>query len=341
MLTERLLTSQTFRALAGVAALVHCGAALALARGPIAGPAHQSGATVAQPPALAVVRRDGVLIPFATYRDGRWRNAWPTPRVNRDAPLTVADIPADWWGGTPRMTWRLIELGASTQRALRVRGAAPFTAHCQLNIGLETDHTPSAPPPPLTVQPYPKDGLAVDGPADVDAIAVIDPASDEGRRAISGVAGVIDDAERAALRRGEGLGIWPRAAEREQAATSIEALYRGPLDGSAGGDVYYFEAVRRYPPAGGDDRACPVAVWTSGWLAPTAAGPMRPFDVRATMVACDFRAVEALAPLGSVRVAGQSLWAVQLSGWGRERYALLRVTRDRARIEHVAHGGGC
>ena len=53
------------------------------------------GAPQHPPFSLAILRRDGKLLPFATY-DGRWRNHWPTPGEGRmSIPIRLDEIPRD------------------------------------------------------------------------------------------------------------------------------------------------------------------------------------------------------------------------------------------------------
>ncbi len=49
---------------------------------------------------FAVVRGDGLLIPFATWTGERWGNTWPTPAKRLDVPVQLRDLPARWWGKT-------------------------------------------------------------------------------------------------------------------------------------------------------------------------------------------------------------------------------------------------
>ena len=51
---------------------------------------------------LAVVRRDSIAIPFATYDGKRWKNSWPAPESRVTAPIVLADVPKRWWTGAIR-----------------------------------------------------------------------------------------------------------------------------------------------------------------------------------------------------------------------------------------------
>ncbi|HEV2179274.1 MAG TPA: hypothetical protein VGR59_03090 [Gemmatimonadaceae bacterium] len=46
---------------------------------------------------LGVLRRDGIVIPFATFDGKDWRTDWPAPRDHVDVPIDIASVPKDWW----------------------------------------------------------------------------------------------------------------------------------------------------------------------------------------------------------------------------------------------------
>src|SRR5712692_158569 len=47
---------------------------------------------------VGVLRRDGIVIPFATFDGKRWRRDWPEPRQRVDVPATLSSVPSRWWG---------------------------------------------------------------------------------------------------------------------------------------------------------------------------------------------------------------------------------------------------
>src|SRR5580765_4136722 len=56
---------------------------------------------------VAVLRRDGLLIPFATFDAGHWRSDWPAPGRGITVPLSMSVIPSKWWGPVgPREPWQ-------------------------------------------------------------------------------------------------------------------------------------------------------------------------------------------------------------------------------------------
>src|SRR5438132_9065159 len=47
---------------------------------------------------LAALRRDGVIIPFASFDGRAWSLHWPNSDVGVPLPISLADIPKNWWG---------------------------------------------------------------------------------------------------------------------------------------------------------------------------------------------------------------------------------------------------
>ena len=77
---------------------------------------------------LAVMRRDGLLVPFAAYKGSRWT----TPGRRRCAigviPATADAIPDSWWGGERPRAWRLYQAG-KPPRPCHDQGAARLPGH--------------------------------------------------------------------------------------------------------------------------------------------------------------------------------------------------------------------
>src|ERR1035437_1028828 len=123
---------------------------------------------------LGILRRDGLVTPFATFDGKHWNNTWPKPvRHVDEVPVTLGSVPRWWWGRPgPRETW-LASIGSAERRELHVTGTNVYDAQCLQQIGLRTDYRPSAPPPGPGARPYPKDGLAVSPPYPIEPIEVM------------------------------------------------------------------------------------------------------------------------------------------------------------------------
>src|SRR6266851_4324839 len=85
------------------------------------------------PPAtftLAILRRDAIVIPFATYDGKRWKDHWREPSKDVDVPINLRSVPAQWWGpGGPLDAWQ-VWVGANPPRTVHVRQPDWFQTHC-------------------------------------------------------------------------------------------------------------------------------------------------------------------------------------------------------------------
>jgi hypothetical protein len=215
---------------------------------------------------LGVVRRDSIVIPFATYDGKRWKNSWPAPETRVTAPIMLADVPKRWWTGRdPILKWTFwpsdpaesspVSRGAggasgAASRPLETIGPTWFPAHCQQSLGLRTTYSTREVLPPLHIQPYPKAGLAVAGAANITPIEIVDIASSELVDALARtLVKPVFAEERRLIRsymRGDGNWMHPYSdEERMETPFRIEALYK-VARGLGDRDVYYYEGLKHY-----------------------------------------------------------------------------------------------
>jgi hypothetical protein len=190
--------------------------------------------------ALGALRRDGVIVPFAAFDGKRWTSPWRPPSLELTVPIDLRAVPARWWGPTKALdVWQARLLASDAPpRALRVVQPDWVDVHCVRQVGLRTDYVASADIPPRTVQPYPKDGLAVSPEHPIEPIAMVPPDGADAQALSRVLMEAFNDAERKIEDLGNGHPIARRA--REGVAPMIEAIY-------AYGDhprVYYVEASR-------------------------------------------------------------------------------------------------
>ena len=207
---------------------------------------------------VGVLRRDGVIIPFGAFDGKRWTNSWPQPALELTIPIGLRGVPSRWWGPTgPLETWQVWPSG-EPQR-VNVVQTDWVNVHCVRQIGLRSDYTPPAAPPPRTAQPYPKDGLAVSPSQPVERVAVVPAESADTRALIP----ALRDAFNTAERKTEDRYHHPMTRRsREGRDPDIEAVY-------AAGDhprVYYIEAVRRYRQLGQRPDECEAVAFGAGWF---------------------------------------------------------------------------
>lgn len=278
---------------------------------------------------VGALRRDGVVIPFAAFDGKRWSAPWPIPQFDRAVPINMISVPKGWWGKAGlRDSWQAWIDGAS--RTLRVLQPDVVSVHCTRQIGLKTDYRPAEPPPPLTEQPYPKDGLAVSPPHDLDRIAILSP-------------GAI-----------ELLPLWPtmrdsfNAAEREMASTfsdpvsqkarerfdpQIEAAYAYGTDPR----VYYIESSRAYRSLTEND--CRYAFGT-GWIVKSGES-FKTLAMSVDLLPCDRYGGTYMLPFGVMPINGHTYWLAQFSGWDHERFVVIDVKPKAVEAVINAWEGGC
>jgi hypothetical protein len=280
---------------------------------------------------LGVLRRDAILVPFASFDGRRWTNDWPMPPKKVDVPITLDDVPAKWWpDDTPRLDWTLWTPDGD-HHPLTLTAPAWTPVECEGLVGLRTGYQLTQPVPPPVVQPYPKIGLAVSGAQRVEPIDVVIENSAEWGRIAALVKAQFDGAETDAVRWNMRGGWYHPVGEAARAARpiTVEALYRAPWV-TPGSFVYYVEAVRRYHmPFGDPDQPCDLLTFASGWVEITRNGASK-VDLRASLTDCQRYGITALLPLGLLRVDGRCLWVGQWSGWETENYAVVEIEGDGA-----------
>ncbi len=288
--------------------------------------------------ALAVLRRDGVLVPFASYHEGKWAATWPVPGKAFIVPVTLGDVPADWWWkAPPTEKWTLWPVEGA---ALPVRATAPvrYPAQCLTGVGFKTDYTTDRPIPSPMERPFPKEGVAVSGPVKIDRVEILDKRAPEWDDFALRIRQPFAYAERDAA---TSFSKWRHPlpqAERESRPVTIEALYRAKVP--AAGEIYYVEASRSYDDSSQKD-GCDVVTFAAGWVR-----PWRPdrqvFALSAVVTYCDRADAEFVLPLGLLRIEKRPpAWILQAASWDHERYVIVETGPDDNRVLINAFGGRC
>jgi hypothetical protein len=316
--------------------------ALALTAGVSRMPAQQPAASAASDRGtLAVMRRDGLMIPFAAFKGSKWSAPWPKNTRGVEVPLTLAAVPQRWWGGEAPESWQLHRPDGSTTR---VKATAPqvYRAFCGTHVGVLTDYRATEPLPFPASDPFPKDGLAVAPDLSVEPIESLVRTSPQGPLLLARLRDELNEAEDRTIGLIRQTDGWrhPVAPEQRRAlSVSMEALYRAPMD-EPGWMLSYIEAVRAYAPRPEDD-GCGLETFFSGWVHQNTTEPDK---TRSRLVArvtyCDRRGVTYMLPFGRVRVGGQQHWVYQLSGFEQEWYEVTRVAPLKVGFVVEASGGG-
>jgi hypothetical protein len=282
---------------------------------------------------VGILRRDGVLIPFATFDGRRWRNTWPAPARELTVPVNLDSVPKGWWGPTgPLETWHAwVEW---TSHPVRVTQPDWVDVHCARHLALKTDYRADGVLPSEKEQPYPKEGLATSPLQRVERIEIVSPAAQERRALAPVLLEAFNRAERDTASHGSGHPIARRS--REHVDPAIEALY-------AFGEsprIYYVEATRAYRSLGQQPDECLAVAFGTGWFVREGSA-VRSLVTAVDLLDCDRLGASYMLPLGVIRAAGRLFWLAQFSGWEHERYAVLEITPKKIEVMVSTWGGGC
>jgi hypothetical protein len=281
---------------------------------------------------VGVLRRDGIIIPFGAFDGKRWSSSWPQPALELTIPIGLRGVPSKWWGPTgPLEAWQVWRAGEP--QLVKVVQTDWVNVHCVRQIGLRTDYTPPAAPPPRTEQPYPKDGLVVSPPQPVERVAVVPVESADARALIGAVREAFNKAER----KTEDHYRHPVTRRaREGRDPDIEAVY-------AAGDhprVYYVEAVRRYRRLGQRPDECEAVAFGAGWFVRDGTD-VRSLETVVDLLECNRAGAGYMLPLGVMRIAGKMFWLAQFSGWAHERFVVVEIKPKAVEAVLSVWGGSC
>jgi hypothetical protein len=302
-------------------------------------------AGVLQPPpasfTVGVLRRDALIVPFATYDGKRWQNYWPAPGNSPDMPLSLRNVSKGWWGPVgPREIWQ-VWTPDSPPQIVKVRQPDWAPTFCLKQVGLRTDYQPQLRPPPPGASPYPKDGLAVSPPSPVERIDVLGPDSRERGDVVEAIHARFTEREQDEfdhLRRAHADIPWQFPLppnDRELRATpslAVEALYAYGTSPR----TYFVEAAREYRKGG----KCSAVIYARGAVVRDS-GKFDTEDLRLGLALCDRANVPYMLPLGVIKLETGVYWIAQVSSWDRESYTIIDITPHSRTKDHVTPGGGC
>ena len=300
---------------------------------------------------LAVMRADGVMIPFASFGGRNWSTPWPRNigggRMGGpvEIPFNLDAIPDDWWDKHRPGRWRLFT--GAEQPMKTVTPLAPVTIFVGImrRLGLRTDHPPGRLPANPRELPFPKEGLVIGGEGEVDIrpIVTVSRAAAEWRN-LPGL--VREDVNRAEERTVSAISTntgWrhPFARSvRTALAASVEAWYVTSVD-DKGSSVSYVEMVKKYA-ALPEDEGCGLETFVSGWIHTRTGEPaQKPKTSLAAVVSyCDRVKVSYMLPFAQIRLNDRTHWVFQMSGQDHEWYQVVEATTGRVRSVAEYDGGG-
>jgi hypothetical protein len=214
---------------------------------------------------VGVLRRDGIVTPFAAFNGRRWTVQWPNDIRARELPISLADVPKRWWGIDTPPTALTIWRDGMRAGTVALTGVTTTRLMCEPRITLKSDYRASTPVPPPFELPHPKDGLVVSGDVAVERIESVPPDSAAWSVVQGLIATTFNREETDAIRQ---FTDWrhPLSPEsRGRVPITLEALYRAPTRDPKW-TAYFVEAVRQYPPGPQDKDGCGLATFASGWI---------------------------------------------------------------------------
>jgi hypothetical protein len=288
---------------------------------------------IAQPQrfAIAIVRLDGRIVPFAAYDGGRWERAWPEADEATDAPPTIDNIPSVWSRRGDRVpsVWRVWPASGGMPIQAQVSGVEVVEAHCEGQVALKTDLTAAKAEHPR------KFGVAVDSSSlPIGAIEEVPHSDVQWRAAGRTVLASFSRLEAAQLSKNRQQ--LPR--ETPAPVAQITALYR---EAKSPGSPVHFVAEKRFrTPRFPQNRQCTAVTFITGWLVPTDAG-LTLLDPKVFLTDCDAKDVRAALPLATLRISGQLFWVLQEHGYEDETYLIAEIRQSDVRYPIEVNGGGC
>jgi hypothetical protein len=282
--------------------------------------------------ALAILRRDGLLVPFASFSRDTWRVTWPmTPGPQTDIPATSEAIPQSWWGTRTPNQWRA-HLTTGGEMFLDVQAPTVFESFCGRRLGVRTTYRSAQPLPPVRFDPFPKDGLAVSGGVPLEPIESVSRTSPAWSALAVSLLDEFNRVEDDTLQRVRARSGWKhplKTEERRALPLRLESWYRSPA-GEPGWTVSYVELVRQYP-ARPEDKGCGLETLVSGWVHHKDGKLAETTQLSGKLTYCDRVGATYMLPFGRIRPKDQTYWVFQLSGWESEWYEVVSVRPGKIR----------
>ncbi len=307
-------------------------------------PGQTRGARKLKPITVAVIRPDGVLIPFAQFKDGVWSNPWPKgPDEPAEESRSLPDAPEDWFapGGVHAPVWHYrSQTSGGGGSVLHASAAVKIDNHCQTNWGLATDYSRAESEKDV----HGSVGVALDAEREVGAPQKLDGAGDEWAALAAHISREFEPAEakaEAALPAEHARFVFlPTREERAKTAPAVANILCFDLAG--GRRLCSFEAERKYvKPPSAHDSPCESVSFFGGWLLQTGEGKPLIIEQNFALSDCERKGVGGMSPLGSLRIGAREFFVVEEHGYEDESYVIYELKGTKLRRLLLTHGGAC
>jgi hypothetical protein len=300
----------------------------------------------------SILREDGVLIPFAEYRDGKWSAPWPKREGYGDSENSLAELPEAWFvkGNEFSAIWYFRPTDGPP-KTLKAGQTVKVQSHCQENWGLSSDY-PGKPVKANTV--HHNLGIALDLENRIDSPFELTNSSPESQSVISFIQTAFDKAEAPKIREinasinqvsvsnpSRHVTPYPSDDVRKKMKLDIRKLYRcrSAIDKQY---IYYFEVRKEYKKSlDSHDATCDYVSAYSGWMRQNnRAGPIL-LDSQMTLTDCDMKEIEFIKPLGIMTMGERTFIFTEDHEWESESYSIFEISGPGVKRVLKVYGGGC
>lgn len=312
---------------------------------------------------VGMVEADGVLVPVAAFRKGKWVGIAPEKvcyKSEKERVDKLDKVIGVLFQGAPVMrewgVYPYVKKGplVLSRRSKRITIKRPVYAAWRCLRGFHTDY-PDAIDTDAWVEEgfFDPLGIAVEGKGfEFETMIKLKPGSEEARGLIEFVRSKAEGLEEQALLRaleqyghdeyvinGRLFGTFPPFSEEERASVKlrVKSVYR--TRSAIGGKLYYyFEALKHYPPTR-ENPSCDGYTFFKGLVSRSRVAGIRFIHKKVVPANCETQGdVGTMVPFGAVVINGRPSFVVMsLSETGR-KYEVLRVVGRR--LKAVGNDGG-
>ena len=282
---------------------------------------------------VAVLRADGVLVPFAQYGNWGFYNPWPKPQPCRGCtdeiyPHSLGQLPQPWFmqgGSMPKRWYFRSPNGALT--VLKTLKIIEVENHSQKNWAVRTNF-----PHERVELPHHRNiGIAITANMRIESM---NESKLEHERLTSFIKDAFDAEETMKIERlatddpigTESLfkfGLSESAAVRKRAET-ITKFYRSesPINGEY---LYYFQATKKYeiPRLASSGHVSLFSGWAT--VAARQEGQLGVIVSEIVFTDTDMKGPTTSLPLGVLKIGGRTFIFVEEHGWENESYVILEL----------------
>ena len=282
-----------------------------------------------------LLRSDAVLVPFAEYRNGRWKNPWAKPKdFSEDEPNTLADLPEPWFakGQLPSPLWHFLSRRGKAH-LLNASQVVQVENHCQKLWGIVSD----LPKEEAEDARFGFVGVALNVDRKVNPSYELNKTQEEWITLHSFIQSEFGKEEQA---RATDLSQFlkpPRREEQKNKSVTLSYLYRMTIEKS-GERLYYFEALKEYKkPIPTNDQTC-NNVFFKGWIL-TKSDELKVIDSKTGWKDCQ-PGLDSI-PLGLLNLDDEVfIFTVEFDYEG-DRYLILKLNESRMQTVLETYGGSC